>query len=150
MTAEGFTNTSIFEKFSLHIFGKRNVKFSVILSVDGHRTQLTYQLSELCSELGVTLISVYPNATRLLQAVDVATFRPLNLGLKTSFLECHRQKSDKILNKEWFGFFLDTAQNKCCLACSAVLGFRACGLYLWDPETLTSKYVLEKSNCWMH
>jgi hypothetical protein len=65
--------------------------------------------------LGVNLISVYPNATRLLQALDIANFRPLNLGWKSSLLEWQRQHSDKILNKEWFAFVLDTAQKKCCL-----------------------------------
>jgi hypothetical protein len=81
--------------FALH-FGKYNVKLPLILFVDGCRTHLSYQLGELCSNLGINLISVYPNATRLIQQVDVATFRPLILGLKTAVLEWHRQNSDTV------------------------------------------------------
>jgi hypothetical protein len=92
--------------FTSHL-GKHNVKFPANLSVDGHSTHLTYQLSELCSELGITLLSLHPNATRLLQQLDVATFRPLKLGLKASVPEWHRKNSDKILNKKWFAPVLD-------------------------------------------
>jgi hypothetical protein len=84
--------------FTSHI-GKHNAKFPAQLSVDGHRTHLTYQLSELCSELEITLLSIHPNATRPLQHLAVATFRPLKLGWKTLVPQWHRKNSDKILNK---------------------------------------------------
>ncbi|GFG31253.1 hypothetical protein Cfor_06781 [Coptotermes formosanus] len=76
--------------------------FLANVSVDGHRSHLTYQLSELCSELDITLLSIHPNATRLVRQLDVATFRPLKLGWKIPVPEWHKKKSDKILNKEWF------------------------------------------------
>jgi hypothetical protein len=47
--------------------GKHNVKFPVIHFVDGHCTHLTYQLSKLWSGLDSIFISLYSNATRLLQ-----------------------------------------------------------------------------------
>jgi len=74
--------------FALH-FGKYNVKCPLILFVDGHRTHLTYQLRELCSHLGIIWIFLYPNTTRLIQPMNVTTFRPLKLGLKTAVLEWH-------------------------------------------------------------
>jgi hypothetical protein len=119
--------------FALHL-GKHNVKFPANLSVDGHRTHLTNQLSELWSELGITLLSIHPNATRLHQYLDVAMFRLLKLGWNTSIPEWHRKNSDKILNNEWFAPVLDGALKKYFLHCSAILGFRACGLYPWAPE----------------
>jgi hypothetical protein len=70
-------------------FGKYNIKCPLIIFVDGHSTHLTYQLRELCSQLGIIWIFLYPNATRLIQPLDAATFRPLNLGLKTASLEWH-------------------------------------------------------------
>jgi hypothetical protein len=56
------------------------------------------------------------------------------LGWKISVPEWHRKNSDKILNKEWFAPVLDGALKKYSLDCSAILGFRVCGLYLLDPE----------------
>jgi hypothetical protein len=147
----GWMTAEVFYEYTGNVFashlGKHNVKFPLILSVDGHRTHLTHQLSELCSELGIILISIHPSATRLLQQLDVATFRPLQLGWKTSVLEWHRQNSDKILNKEWFAHVLNGALKKYSLEYSAILGIRTCGLYPWDPEnTDFSKRLGEKTN----
>lgn len=51
--------------FALH-FGTYNVKSPLILFVDGHLTHLTYQLREICSQLGIIWIFLYPNTTRLI------------------------------------------------------------------------------------
>jgi hypothetical protein len=71
----------------------------VILFVDRHHTHLPYQQSELCSELCITLISLYLNATRLFQSLNAATTRPLKLGWKPADLKWHRQNPDRILKK---------------------------------------------------
>jgi hypothetical protein len=79
-------------------------------------------------------ISVYPNATRLIQLLGVATVRPLKLGCKTTVLDWYRQNSNKILNKEWFAIVVDGAVKKYSLDCSVVHSFLACGLKPWNPE----------------
>jgi hypothetical protein len=80
----GWMTAEVFYEYTGNVFvshlGKHNVKFPVTLSVDGHSTHLICQLSELCSELGINLIYIRPNTTRLLQQQDVAAFRPLTLG----------------------------------------------------------------------
>jgi hypothetical protein len=123
----GWITAELFYECTGNIFTshlrKHNVMFPANLSVDGHCTHVTYQLSELCSELGIILPSIHPNTTRLLQELDVATFRPLKLGWKTSVLEWHRQNSDKILNKEWFAPVLGGALKKYSVDCSTMLGF---------------------------
>ena len=64
--------------------GKLHVKFPPtphpFLFINGHRTHLTYQLSELCSELSTILIFLYPNTQRLFLPLAVATFRPQKMG----------------------------------------------------------------------
>jgi hypothetical protein len=91
------------------------------------------------------LLSIHANATRLLEQLDVANFRPLKLGWKTSVPEWHRKNSDKILNKEWFPSVLDGAVKKYSLDCSAIFGFRTCGLYPWDPEDTDLSKCLGKN-----
>jgi hypothetical protein len=110
--------------------GKYNVKFPDIFFIDWHCTPLTNQLSELFSQLVIILISLYPNTTRLLQPLEVATSRPLKLGWKTAVLDRHKQNSNRILNREWFA----PAVQKYSLVCSAVRGFRACDVYSWNPK----------------
>lgn len=45
-----------------------------------HKSHLTYQLRALCQELDIVLVSLYLNATRILQPADVSCFRPLKEG----------------------------------------------------------------------
>jgi hypothetical protein len=77
----GWMTAEVFYEYTGNVFtshlGKHNVKFPASLSVDAHHSHLTYKLIELCSELGITLLSIHRNATRLLQQLDVATFRSL-------------------------------------------------------------------------
>ena len=54
-----------------------NVKYPVILFVNGHKTHLTAHVSRLCKELQIILIALYPNATLILQPPDVVAFRSI-------------------------------------------------------------------------
>jgi hypothetical protein len=139
MTAEVFSEY-IGCIFTPH-FGQHNVQFPVMLFVNRYHTHLTYELSELCSVLSINLISLYPNATRLFQPLDVTTFRPQKMGWIVEVIEWHRQKSDKLLHKEWFPSVLDGALRKYALECSATQDFRASGFYPWDPENIASQSI---------
>ena len=92
---------SILEVFSLHIL-QNPCQVPVILIFTGHRTHPPCHLSELSSELDIILVSPHPNTVRLLQPMNVATFKPLKMGQKTAVQDWHKQTPDKILNKEWF------------------------------------------------
>jgi hypothetical protein len=137
---------NILELFSLHIL-ENIMSSSRNLSVDGHHTHPTYQLSELCSELGITLLSIDPNATRLLKQLAVPTFRSLKLGWKTSVPEWHRKHSDKILNKDWFPPILDGALKKYSGIAQLYWGFEPVACTHGIQKMHTSQNVLgEKTN----
>lgn len=119
--------------FTPHL-GKHNDKFPVILFVNRHRTHLTHELSELCSVLSISLISLYPNATRLFHPLDVTTFRLQEMGWKIAVIDWHRQKSDKLYTKNSLTFVLDGALKKYDLERSATRDFRVSGFYPFDPE----------------
>nr|CAI5821862.1 unnamed protein product [Callosobruchus analis] len=69
---------------------KKQVDFPVILFVDGHKTHITYELSNLCIKLQIILIALYPNATKILQPADVACFKPLKNAWKVAVLKWER------------------------------------------------------------
>ncbi|KAK9681229.1 DDE superfamily endonuclease [Popillia japonica] len=90
---------------------EKNTKFPVILFLDGHKSHLNYQLSLLCSELQVEIISLYPNATRILQPCDVAVFRPLKETWRQCVRQWEEEHPDEILNKVMFAPLLEKAVN---------------------------------------
>ncbi|KAL3286209.1 hypothetical protein HHI36_000720 [Cryptolaemus montrouzieri] len=57
--------------------------------VDGYSTHLTYQTSQLCSRLGIILIALYPNETRMVQPVDVSAFKHLKVNYDKAVQRLH-------------------------------------------------------------
>lgn len=82
----GWMRTEVFWEFLIDAFGlyleNKEIQKPVILFVEGHKSHLSYQISELCCELGIILIALYPNATRILQPADVSAFKPLKQAWK--------------------------------------------------------------------
>jgi hypothetical protein len=75
--------TEVFFKYIANVFHPYLVtdciKFPVV-SVDGHKSHLMYQLSLLCSELEIEIVALYPNATGILQPADMAFAQSKYLG----------------------------------------------------------------------
>jgi hypothetical protein len=74
----GWMMAEVFFKYTANIFHpylvREGIKFPAVLSVDSHKSHFTHQLSLLCSELETEVTAIYPNATRILQPMDVAVF----------------------------------------------------------------------------
>lgn len=77
---------------------KKGQMFPIILFVDGHKTHLTLQVSELCTNLKIILIALYPNCTRILQPADVAAFFPLKCAWKQNVQHDRLHKIRPIIN----------------------------------------------------
>ncbi|KAJ8971663.1 hypothetical protein NQ314_000588 [Rhamnusium bicolor] len=82
----GWMTGQSFYEFVANIFHPwivaNNVKVPVALFVDGHSSHLTMELSNFCVENQIELIALYPNATHILQPLDVSVFHPLKNGWK--------------------------------------------------------------------
>ncbi|KAL0852380.1 hypothetical protein ABMA28_000577 [Loxostege sticticalis] len=114
----------------------QNVVFPVILFLDGHRSHINYELSIKCKELGIVLIALYPNSTRILQPADVAAFRPIKNGWRKAVLEWRRQNIGKQMTKVDFGGVLNIVLEKHINSQVIKNGFRACGLYPWNADAI--------------
>lgn len=125
---------------------EKNVKFPIILFLDGHSTHLTYQLSELCTRLDIILISLYPNATRILQPADVAAFKPIKTGWKEGVLDWRRQNMTDSLTKDKFAPVLKNVIDKYTKKETIQHGFRACGLYPFDANAVDYTKCLGGNN----
>ncbi|KAG5872188.1 hypothetical protein JTB14_026239 [Gonioctena quinquepunctata] len=80
----GWLKTEIFYEYVANSFNphlkKTGIHFLVILFVDGHKKHIDRKLRDLCTNLEIYLVALYPNATRILQPADVSTFKPLKDG----------------------------------------------------------------------
>uniref|UniRef100_A0A6P7EZ51 Uncharacterized protein LOC114324264 n=1 Tax=Diabrotica virgifera virgifera TaxID=50390 RepID=A0A6P7EZ51_DIAVI len=115
---------------------KVNTSFPVILFLDGHRTHMTYNLSILCKKLNIVLICLYPNSTRLVQPADVSAFKPIKSGWKKAVIQWRRDHPSETLSKEHFANVLKIAVEQTGKSETIKRGFKACGLYPWNPNAL--------------
>lgn len=61
---------------------ENNIQRKVILFIDGLTSHLPLYTSEFCSKNGIILVAFLPNATHLLQPMDVAVSHTLKSGWK--------------------------------------------------------------------
>ena len=144
----GWMKSSLFYEYIANVFNtflvENRIEKPVILFVDGHKTHLTLQVHELCKKLGIILIALYPNATRLLQPADVAAFKPIKSGWQKGVLEWRQMHPHFQFNKEQFAPLLEKVVEKYVQPTTIISGFRTTGLFPWDAEALDYSKCLGK------
>ncbi|KAJ8916360.1 hypothetical protein NQ315_005057 [Exocentrus adspersus] len=139
MTGQSFYEfiTNIFHKFLI----ENKIQLPVVLFVDGHASHLTMELSNFCIENKIELIALYPNATHILQPMDVAIFHPLKNGWKQAVQRFKVENDGKKLKRENFGPLLKTVIEESLTPDMFRNGFRTCGLFPLDSNAVPySKY----------
>ncbi|CAH1979773.1 unnamed protein product [Acanthoscelides obtectus] len=100
---KGWMTSETFYEYIVNVFHphlvKHNIKFPVILFLDGHKSHLNYSLSLLCKRLQIEIFALYPNSTRILQPCDVAAFRPLKQAWRRTVREWEEEHPSELLNK---------------------------------------------------
>lgn len=124
---------------------KKGVRFPVIYFVDGHKSHTAIEAAETCKKLGIILIALFPNATRILQPADVAVFKPLK-NQWTNVVELWKSKNTAApVNMYSFGQLLEDAMNNAFKQCTIINGFAACGLYPFNPNAVDYTKCIAKS-----
>lgn len=116
----------------------QHIQKPVLVFVDGHKSHLTMLLSEYCSENGIILYALPPNATHIIQPADVSVFKPLKSEWKNTVHEWATQPENvnNVLTKSTFSPLLKKVLEKENLSVTISNGFRKCGLYPCDPNAL--------------
>lgn len=136
----GWMKTEIFFEYIGNTFcnfvRSKGIKFPILLFVDGHKTHLDRKLTELCQRLNIILVALYPNSTRILQPADVSAFKPLKDGWRRGVLQWRRTHPTENLDKKHFASLLKTVIEDSVKPQIIINGFRACGLYPWNPDAI--------------
>lgn len=110
----------------------------VILFVDGHKSHLSYQLSQFCDEHGIILYSLPPNTTHIMQPADVSVFKPLKSEWKKTVRhwQAMTENSNCTVNRNTFCPLLETTLSMPTLPETIRNGFKRCGLFPFDPNAV--------------
>lgn len=121
-----------------------NVQFPVILFLDGHKSHLSLELCTFCIEKQIIVYCLPPNSTHIMQPCDVSMFRPQKECWK-KIVRSRKQESVKAITKANFAPFFKIAFDKSAKLETIVNGFRACGLFPFNPDAIDySKCISER------
>ena len=116
---------------------KTQITLPVILFMNGHTSHLNLQTSQFCESHGIVLVAFYPNATHLLQLMDIAVFKILKEAWRKKFHEWRINTYEApILKKKDFPKLLKKVVKETITQPILCNGFRKCGLYSWNPQAV--------------
>lgn len=130
MTQETFYEyvTNIFEPW----LTEKKIQRPVVFFLDGHTSHISLPLSKFCIEKQIELVALLPNATHLLQPMDVAVFHTLKASWRQKVAEWRMDNNGKQVEKHDFPVALQKVLN--ILKQDTIRhGFKACGLVPWNP-----------------
>lgn len=124
---------------------EKNTKFPVLLLIDGHKSHINKEVSQLCIDNGIILYSLYPNATHIIQPADVSVFRPLKNSWKKIVNDWKLRTGHRCVTKALFASLLeatfwDISKEVICN------GFRKCGLYPFDANAISYEKCMTDSS----
>lgn len=149
LSESGWMTTETFYEYFTNVFYKwlvaENIKFPVIVYMDGHSSHCSIPLVKFCRERNIELISLYPHATHILQPLDVGLFHPFKEIWKRVVPQWKIENNVMRLRKEQFPSVLKIALEALTNESEIVkAAFKACGLVPFNPDAVEYN-VLNKS-----
>ncbi|XP_066593595.1 uncharacterized protein [Prorops nasuta] len=102
------------------------------------------QLSDFCYKNQIELIALYPNATHVMQPMNVALFHPLKVSYRDAVREWRFQNDGQQLTKVYFAKVLKNALES--LDTKRILqnGFRRCRLYPFSENAINYVKLIQR------
>ena len=137
----GWMTTESFYEYITNVFYfwlvKNKVQFPVIIYLDGHSSHISVPLASFCREKGIELISLFPNATHIMQPLDISFFHPFKETWKKTVPRWKIQNNVSRVTKELFPAVLKECLDSFVGQKKAVVsGFRASGLLPFDCDAI--------------
>lgn len=124
---------------------KNNIQFPIILYVDGHSSHLTKALSDFCCSHGIELVALFPNATHVMQPMDVALFHPLKATYRDAVRTWRMENNGQQLSKVFFPTVFKTALYSSDIQTIFKNGFKRCGLSPFSEDGLDYSKLMKSS-----
>ncbi|XP_063369793.1 uncharacterized protein LOC134658117 [Cydia amplana] len=136
----GWMNMETFYKYVTNVFYpwvlRQKITLPVALFLDGHTSHISLPLSTFCKEKGIVLIALLPNATHILQPLDVAVFRSVKRAWRNIVRDFRALNDYTKLKRTDFALEVEKCFNVSLKVESIKNGFRCCGLYPFNPDNI--------------
>ncbi|XP_074032075.1 uncharacterized protein [Leptinotarsa decemlineata] len=147
-SAKGYMTNELFKEFLKHL-ARYKTPGKCLLIFDGAACHLDLSIVEVADSLDIALYCLPSNTTHELQPLDKAVYRSFEHHWDSEVLLFKEQNPDKKLTKARFNIILTTVWSKCMTHSNITSGFRATGLYPFNPhaipETAFAPSVLSES-----
>jgi len=148
LTEKGWMTAESFFEFISNIFYswliKNQIKFPVVLYLDGHSSHLTLPLVQFCRSNQIELIALYPNATHIFQPLDVSVFHPIKNAWQKTVCNWRLKNEDQRLRKDFAPILKTTLDSLTNLESMIKNGFKTCGLLPFSVNTVNFN-ILDKN-----
>lgn len=135
MAPKGSMTSDLFVEFLNHL-AKYKTGNEILLIFDGASSHLSYGIVEAADSLGITLYCLPSNTTHELQPLDKAVFKSFESNWDQELLKYWDVNPERTLNKARFNIILSKVWPKCMTPENLCSGFRATGIYPFNPSIL--------------
>ena len=135
MSDKGSMATELFIKWLEHFSIYKPVG-KVLLIFDGASSHLHPGIVDAAIANDVVLFCLPSNTTHELQPMDKSVFRSFEHYWDTEVLKFWRAHPDRVITKARFGSICTPAYNKAISITNVCNGFRATGIYPFDPDAI--------------
>uniref|UniRef100_A0ABD2WF65 HTH CENPB-type domain-containing protein n=1 Tax=Trichogramma kaykai TaxID=54128 RepID=A0ABD2WF65_9HYME len=123
------------------------IQLPVVLYVDGHVSHLSLPLMQLCMANQIELIALFPNATHIIQPLDVVLFHQLKDRYRQTLRQWKYEKNIITdFKKHLFAPVLEATLNSCDFTESLKNGFCTTGLFPLDPDAVNYEILNKNKN----
>lgn len=135
MAPKGFMNKDLFVDFIKHL-AKFKPPGKVLLVFDGAACHLDLEIVVVADENDIVLYCLPSNTTHELQPLDKSVYRSFEHHWDVELLQYQAENPERKVNKTSFNTILTKVWSKCMTHSNIVNGFRAVGLYPFNPEAI--------------
>ena len=118
---------------------KKGIKRPILLMVDGARVHISLDISKFCDQNRIILYVFFPNATHLIQPLDLSFMGIVKVNYKECVREWSRDNPGESYDKVAFLAVFREAWKRSTTVEAAVKGFKQSGLYPWNPKAVDGK-----------
>ena len=138
----GWMDTKLFAEWLETGFNEciihRKVTRLVLLLIDGACVHLSVEASEFCAANSIILYTLYPNATHIIQPLDLTLMSAVKMAYKDEMRKWYLWNIGKPFDKYRFIEVFKETYYRACKTTNAIEGFEEAGIVPWNPQKVVT------------